>query len=160
MAENSRYIGAVTLAVVTVVAGCSAAGAADFTLSTHDGKALTLSDEQGKSGVLLMFFASWCEQSAKQIDSVKAFVEQAADHPVKVIGVSLQEDGSTIEAFIKKRALNYPVVLDSEMTAARSFAVEGIPTFVGVSIEGQIVFRGHAIPEDPKELIKELTDAR
>jgi peroxiredoxin len=159
MPRASRNVAAITLVAAVVVASGSMVGAADFSLSTHDGKTFTLSAEQGKNGVLLMFFASWCAQSASQVDSIKAFVEQAGGQNVKVVGVSLQEDASTIKAFIDKKGINYPIVLDPEMTAAGSFGIEGIPTIVGIAVNGEVVFRGHAMPEDPTELIKKLTDA-
>jgi peroxiredoxin len=166
---------AITLATAVVVAGWSVVGAADFTLSTHDGNEFTLSEEQGKNGVLLFFFASWCAQSAGQIEAVKAFVEQADGQNVKVVGVSLQEDASTIKAFVEKKGVNYPIVLDTDLKAAGgvnypivldtdlkaagSFGVEGIPTLVGIAVNGEEVFRGHAMPEEPTELTKKLTDA-
>jgi peroxiredoxin len=150
---------AITLATAVVVAGWSVVGAADFTLSTHDGNEFTLSEEQGKNGVLLFFFASWCAQSAGQIEAVKAFVEQADGQNVKVVGVSLQEDASTIKAFVEKKGVNYPIVLDTDLKAAGSFGVEGIPTLVGIAVNGEEVFRGHAMPEEPTDLTKKLTDA-
>jgi peroxiredoxin len=159
MARDNRTVVAITLATAVVVASCSVAGAADFTLSTHDGKPFTLSEEQGKNGVLLFFFASWCEQCAGQLDPIKAFVEQTSGQNVKVVGVSLQEDASTIKAFVDKKGVNYPIVLDPEMTAAGSFGVAGIPTLVGIAVDGEVVFREHAMPEDPTELTKKLTNA-
>ena len=159
MARERRNMVVIALATVLVIAGGSMAGAADFTLSTHDGKDFTLNEEQGKNGVLLFFFASWCAQSAAQIEAVKAFVEQTDGQNVKVVGVSLQEDASTIKAFVDKKGVNYSIVLDPEMKAAGSFEIEGIPTLVGIAVDGEVVFRGHAMPEDPTELTKKLTDA-
>jgi hypothetical protein len=73
--------------------------------------------------------------------------------------VSLQEDASIIKAFVKKKGVNYSIVLDPEMKVAGSFGVEGIPTFIGIAVNGEVVFREHAMPEDPTELTKKLTDA-
>lgn len=159
MARDRRIVAAVALAVLLVIASGSGVEASDFTLSTHDGKTFTLSDEHGKNGVLLFFFASWCAQSADQLDSLKAFANQTGDRNVKVIGVSLQEDASTIKRFIEKKGINYAIVLDPEMSAAGSFGIEGIPTLVGIAVNGEVVFRGHAVPEDSTQLLKQLTDA-
>ncbi len=159
MPREIRNRVAIGLATALVVAGWSVVGAADFTLSTHDGNEFTLSEEQGKNGVLLFFFASWCAQSADQLEAIKVFAEQADGKSVKVVGVSLQEDASTIKTFVDKKEIDYSIVLDPEMRAAKSFGVEGIPTLVGIAINGEVVFRGHAMPEDPTELTKKLTDA-
>jgi peroxiredoxin Q/BCP len=159
MARKRGNFVAITLITAVVVASWSVVGAADFTLSTHDGNEFTLSQEQGKNGVLLFFFASWCAQSAGQIEALKAFVEQTDGQNVKVVGVSLQEDASTIKAFVEKKGVNYSIVLDPEMKVAGSFGVEGIPTLVGIAVNGEVVFRGHAMPEDPTELTKKLTGA-
>jgi peroxiredoxin Q/BCP len=159
MARKRGNFVAITLITAVVVASWSVVGAADFTLSTHDGNEFTLSQEQGKNGVLLFFFASWCAQSAGQIEALKAFVEQTDGQNVKVVGVSLQEDASTIKAFVEKKGVNYSIVLDPEMKVAGSFGVEGIPTFIGIAVNGEVVFREHAMPEDPTELTKKLTDA-
>jgi len=159
MARERRNVVPIIVALAVVIAGWTVVEAADFTLPTHDGHEFTLSEEQGKNGVLLFFFASWCAQSASQIEAVKAFVEQAEGQRVKVVGVSLQEDASTIKAFIDKKKVNYSIVLDTDMEAARNFGVEGIPTLVGVDVNGDVVFRGHAMPDDPAELTKKLTHA-
>ena len=47
MARDRGNVVAVTLVAAIVVASVSVVGAADFTLSTHDGKAFTLSEEAG-----------------------------------------------------------------------------------------------------------------
>ena len=94
-----------------------------------------------------------------RLEAIKVFAEQADGKNVKVVGVSLQEDASTIKTFVDKKEIGYSIVLDPEMTAAKSFGVEGIPTLVGIAINGEVVFRGHAMPEDPTELTKKLTDA-
>ncbi len=160
MARENHNLVTLTLiaAIVVASAGGTVANAADFSLSTFDGEPFTLSEQQNKNGVLLFFFASWCAQSAAQVDPLKELVETTKEQNLKVVGVSLQEDASTIKAFVEKKGINFQIVLDADMNAARDFGVKGIPTFVGIGVDGEVVFRGHGLPEDPAELAQKLTD--
>jgi peroxiredoxin len=138
------------LAVVLglVVQSCAPASAPVITLDTSDGERVSLADYRGSKAVVLVFFTSWCEACAKQVEPIKEFVAEADPDHVAVLAVSIQEEADTIAKYIDKKELTYPVLLDGDGAAAAIFEVKGIPTIVGIDASGKIVFRGHSIPAD------------
>jgi peroxiredoxin len=138
---------------------CSGRPAADFTLTGHEGTSFTMSESKGKSGVMLMFFASWCSACAEQVPDVKELVETSNGSNVAVYGISIQEDNEAISKFIEAKQVTYPILLDTDTAVAAAYEVKGIPTFIGVDINGEIVYRGHTLPEDPSALLKKLAGA-
>lgn len=115
--------------------------APDFTLPTHDGKQLKLSDLKGKV-VLLDFWATWCPPCRKGIPDLIALKEQYKAKGFEVVGVSIDEFTRDTKAevvpFIKEYGINYPVVYGT-MDLARAYdGVSSIPTSFLINQKGEI----------------------
>lgn len=131
--------------------------ASDFTLATHDGKKLTLSKLEGKRGVVLVFFATWCPSCMAEVPQVKQFVTASKDKNVLVYGVNVQQSQRIVESFVKDRKINYRILLDTDGRVATTYDVTGIPTIIGIDADGVVQYREYALPKDPAALIKTLT---
>jgi peroxiredoxin len=138
---------------------CSGRQAADFTLTSHEGTSFTMSESKGSNGVMLMFFASWCAACAEQVPQVKELAESSSGSNVAVYGISIQEDNEAISKFIEAKQVNYPILLDTDTAVAAAYDIKGIPTFIGIDINGRIIYRGHALPEDRSALLDKLAGA-
>ena len=137
--------------------GTTGTKAPDFALETHDGKSLTLSKLEGKRGVVLVFFATWCPYCMTEVPRIKRFVEEARGAPVLVYGVNLKQPKRTVEKFVESRGVNYRILLDLEGEVARKYRVQGIPLVVGIDAEGVVRYRDHAMPKRSAEFIRTLT---
>ena len=131
--------------------------ASDFTLDTHDGKKLTLSKLEGKRGVVLVFFATWCPACMAEAPHVKKFVTASKDKNVLVYGVNLRQSKRIVEKFIKDRKINYRILLDADGKVATTYKVTGIPTIIGIDADGIVRYRAHSVPKDHAAFIKLLT---
>jgi len=131
--------------------------APDFTLQTHDGKSLTLSSLEGKRGVVLVFFATWCPACMAEVPQVKRFVEESRERNVLVYGVNIEQSQRIVDKFVQDHAINYRVLLDADGAVAKTYAVTGIPTIVGIDADGIVRFRDHALPKDKDAFVAELT---
>ena len=133
------------------------AEAPDFTLATHDGRSLTLSKLEGKRGVVLVFFATWCPSCMAEVPRVKEFVRATRDEPVLVYGVNYKQPKRVVDRFVREHRVNYRVLLDIEGGAARKYNVRGIPLIVGVDAEGIVRYRAHHLPREVGGLVRKLT---
>lgn len=111
--------------------------APDFTLQTHTGEALRLSDLRGRP-VVLNFWASWCGPCRIETPHFQAFSEQYADELV-VVGVNQQESTAVIADFAAEFGLTYPLLVDASGEINRTYAVFGLPTTLFIDAEGVIV---------------------
>jgi thioredoxin-related protein len=49
---------------------------------------------------------------------------------------------------------SYPILYDAGSKVARAYRVQGIPMFVLIDKEGQIVYLGNDLPQNPMKLLK------
>ena len=56
-----------------------------------------------------------------------------------VLAVSIQESQATVEAWVKKVGLPFPVLLDEDGTATRAWKVRSTPTVFIVDRQGRLI---------------------
>lgn len=134
--------------------------APDFTMNDVDGNAITLSDVYAKHKYLLIdFWASWCSPCRAENPTVVAAYEAYKDRGFSVFGVSLDKEKDAWVKAIADDKLTWEHVSDLkgwESTAAKDYAVRGIPANFLVDSKGKIVaknLRGPALEAKLKELL-------
>jgi cytochrome c biogenesis protein CcmG, thiol:disulfide interchange protein DsbE len=91
------------------------------------------------------FWATWCAACKEAFGELNLIQKQKAAAGVVVVGVNLEKiNPQKVAAFVKKAGIEYTVVLDPEMSTAKSFGVKGVPSLVVVDKTGAIaqMFRG------------------
>jgi peroxiredoxin len=81
--------------------------APDFTIQ-DSGKQVSLRDLRGKV-VVLNFWASWCPPCVEETPSMVAMQKQMKDR-VTVLAVSLDEDPSAYERFVRDQGMGAPML--------------------------------------------------
>jgi peroxiredoxin len=95
------------------------AAATDFTLTTIDGKTVSLSDYLGKKVILLNFWATWCTPCKHELPHLQALYEKHKDEGLVVLGIAIDgpETVASVAPFARRQKLSYPVLLDLETRA-------------------------------------------
>ncbi len=87
--------------------------------AVNDGQhALSLRDLRGQV-VVLNFWASWCAPCLAEFPSLEALQQQLPQ--IKVVGIAFDEDLPTYQAYLQRRPLPFPSVLDTTGAAHTSF---------------------------------------
>jgi cytochrome c biogenesis protein CcmG, thiol:disulfide interchange protein DsbE len=100
--------------------------AQDFTATTADGKAVSLSSLKGKA-VWLTFGATWCSPCQAEAPDIQSAYEKHKASGVEVLSVFISEDGATVRDYSGRIGLTFPQIPDSQDLIASAYRVNGIP---------------------------------
>ncbi|HZS25812.1 MAG TPA: TlpA disulfide reductase family protein [Candidatus Angelobacter sp.] len=90
--------------------------------------------------MLLDFWATWCGPCVAALDSFKKLHEQTAAKGLALLSIDEDEDAKTAADFWSRREMTWPDFHD-DGEVWRSFpGSEGIPYYVLIDGDGQIVF--------------------
>ena len=121
-----------------------------------DGSSVNLDAYKGKV-VLIDFWATWCKPCVDAMPHISKLAKEFGDKGFTVLGVSIDEEPNKVAPFVKKRKIEYPIVLDDKKTPSwQSFKVSGIPALFLVDREGQIIaqWRGKIKASDVEAAVK------
>jgi peroxiredoxin len=117
----------------------------DFRLPSITGDSLSLSDLVGKTDyVLIDFWATWCGPCMRSLPGLEKLYNKYKGVKLQVLGVSLDEDGTSWKNIVTGKNLKWKHVSDLKgwkCQAARLYAVNSIPSSVLIDKNGKIVGR-------------------
>jgi thiol-disulfide isomerase/thioredoxin len=116
----------------------------DFTLTTPEGRALSLSSFKGKV-VLIDFWASWCGPCRKENPNVVAMYKKLHAKGFEIYSVSLDDNQEKWMNAIKADGLIWNHASDLkgwDNQAAKMFGVDAIPFTILLDKEGKIIDKG------------------
>ncbi|WP_051291511.1 TlpA disulfide reductase family protein [Fictibacillus gelatini] len=113
--------------------------APDFTLTTLQGKKVTLSDFKGKT-VFLNLWASWCGPCRAEMPEMERFYKNYGGKKVEIVAVNLTSSDSTQNAadFAKENGITFPVLLDKNGRVGEMYKAFTIPTTYIIDQKGKI----------------------
>jgi peroxiredoxin len=115
--------------------------APDFTLTSLDGKSVSLKNLRGKY-VLLDFWASWCPPCRAENPNVVNAYNQYKDKNFTILSVSLDSDKSKWQEAVAKDKLVWQHVSDLQgwqSTVAALYGVQAIPSNFLIDPSGKII---------------------
>ena len=111
--------------------------ATNFSLPGRDGKPVQLSALKGKV-VLLDFWATWCTGCKVEIPWFIEFDKAYRAKGLAAIGVSMDDEGwKTIEPYLKKNPISYPIVAGN-FDAAAPYDITALPVTVLIDRTGRV----------------------
>ena len=115
--------------------------APELVLRTLAGEPVRLSDLRGKV-VLVNFWATWCIPCRTEMPAIEALYQRYRAQGLEVLAVNLDRLSTTgVEAFLKEVKVTFPIVLDPDWSAARTYGVLGLPTSYLIDRAGNVVVR-------------------
>ncbi|MCB1722152.1 MAG: TlpA family protein disulfide reductase [Gammaproteobacteria bacterium] len=111
--------------------------APELRLSTLRGSDVDLAALRGRV-VLVNFWATWCPPCVKEIPSLQALYGRLHEQGLAILAVDVGEIPATLEAFLKDKPVEFPVLLDQDGQALRRWGVYAFPTTLVVDRDQRI----------------------
>lgn len=115
--------------------------APDFTLTSLEGKQISLSDYKGKT-VFLTFWASWCPTCRGENKHLAEIYPEYKDQDFEILGVSLDRNRTNWEKAVEKDGITWPQTSDLEgvdSPVATLYGVYRTPTTFLIDSAGVVI---------------------
>ena len=129
--------------------------APDFALKNAKGEIVTLASLKEKV-VVINFWATWCGPCRAEIPGFLDVYDDYKSKGLEIVGISLDSDGwESVEPFVNKYDITYPVVLGNRETIRNYGGINAIPTTFIVDRNGNIAVR-HVGFMSKNDLLRQL----
>lgn len=115
--------------------------APEFTLSSLDGKQVSLSDFRGKI-VMLHFWATWCPPCVEEIPTIDKLYNGLVGKDFQILAVSVDEGGAErVSSFLQRNRLALPVLLDPGHSIASLYGTFKFPETYVIDRNGIVKYK-------------------
>ncbi len=125
------------LLAMPVTAGVMSGEAPDFTLKSHSGKNIRLSELRGEV-VLINFWASWCGPCRQEMPLLDELHNKYKPLGFTVLGVNVEQDPYQARKLLKDMPVSFPVLFDDSSVVSRQYDVVAMPSTVLVDRSGNM----------------------
>ena len=108
-----------------------------FTLTTFDGQKISSADLLGK-GVVLNFWASWCDPCRDEAAMLEETWNREKDNGIVIVGLDYLDQEPAAKAYMAEFGITYPSGPDLQSAAARRFGIKGVPETFFINPQGSI----------------------
>lgn len=125
------------LLTTPVTAGVMSGEAPDFTLKSHSGQNIRLSEYRGEV-VLINFWASWCGPCRQEMPLLDELHNQYNALGFTVLGVNVEQDPYQARKLLKDMPVSFPVLFDDRSVVSKQYDVIAMPSTVLVDRNGNM----------------------
>jgi thiol-disulfide isomerase/thioredoxin len=151
-------IAAIVAAIAFAMPALAGTGgpAPSFTLSSNDGKNVSLAQYQGQV-VMINFWASWCGPCRTEMPLLDSIYRKYKPMGFTLIGVNVEPDRTAAEAWLKQTPVTFPVLFDAKSVVSTLYSVPGMPTTVFIDRKGNVrtLHQGYK-PGDENEYLDQI----
>jgi cytochrome c biogenesis protein CcmG, thiol:disulfide interchange protein DsbE len=111
----------------------------NFSLNDIHGQKVQLSDYKGKV-VLVNAWATWCPPCRAEMPDINAYYQAHQKDGFMVLAVNAGDPQSSAAAFAQSNQLEFPILLDSNLSLLDGFSIHDFPTSIVVGRDGRVKY--------------------
>ncbi len=108
-----------------------------MSLKDTQGQLRSIDEFRGKV-VIVNFWATWCEPCIEEMPSLQRLKDRLPNDSFSVVGVNLGEGEARIKSFTDKTGTSFPILLDRDGVAKKSWKVNGVPATFVIDAAGKV----------------------
>jgi cytochrome c biogenesis protein CcmG/thiol:disulfide interchange protein DsbE len=105
--------------------------------TTFEGETINLDDLRGQ-GVVINFWASWCEPCRDEAALLESTWRREKDNGILFLGLDYLDQEPAAKAYLAEFNVTYPNGPDLRSQAARRYGIKGVPETFFVDANGEI----------------------
>jgi cytochrome c biogenesis protein CcmG/thiol:disulfide interchange protein DsbE len=109
-----------------------------FEFTTFEGETISLEDLAGK-GVVLNFWASWCEPCRAEAALLESTWRREAGGDIVFLGLDYLDQEHAALEYLAEFDVTYPNGPDKQSAAARTYGIKGVPETFFIGPDGLII---------------------
>ncbi len=130
----------------------------DFTLPDLHGNSHRISDYAGHA-VVINFWSTWCIPCRKEMPALERAWQRIKHEGAILLSVAMGDDLESIERFLKRSPVSFPILLDSDGKISEQWRVTGIPVTFILDSSGRLAYRESGIREwDSDAIIEKILE--
>ena len=113
--------------------------APDFSLRTHAGEIITLSNLRGQA-VLVNLWATWCPPCRAEMPAMQKLYDEYKDQGFVVLAVNMtyQDNPQAVLPFMQEYNLNFPILFEQTGDMAGKYELRSLPSSFFIDRDGII----------------------
>jgi cytochrome c biogenesis protein CcmG/thiol:disulfide interchange protein DsbE len=115
----------------------AAGEAPSFTFTTFDGQVINSEELRGQ-GIVLNFWASWCDPCREEAAMLEATWKREQGNGIVFLGLDYLDQEPAALAYMEEFGVTYPSGPDLQSNAARRYGIKGVPETFFINPEGAI----------------------
>ncbi len=119
----------------------------DVQLTTLAAKSVALRATLARRPTLVSLWATWCETCIGELGELGRLASRVEAKGGYVVAISQGEPLADVKAFVQRKALAYPQLVDEKFALSDAIGARTVPTTLVVDRAGNIVFRGAALDD-------------
>ena len=112
--------------------------APNFVLTDMEGKEHKLSDYKGQ-GVFLNFWGTYCKPCEYEMPYMENQYASYKDQGVEILAVNVAESDYSVNNFVKKHNLTFPIMIDKGREVENAYRVDVLPVTFLIDKEGKVI---------------------
>ena len=127
--------------------------APDFDLQDIFFDEYKLSNYKGKQPVILFFWTTMCPYCKQELREMHNRYPKIVKDGLELLAIDVGEEIEKVSAYVRNFNFGFKVLVDTDTSVSTAYRVIGVPTFVLVDINGNILFQDNSFPESYKALL-------